>query len=93
MWQVGYLTIIPDSFPSSFYRLITPTRDAQMHPRALVYSLDFPYHTILVGTEGNDPSTPVLSGQCSTSELCASKFYEGSLAHSGHLQPITYGGE
>jgi hypothetical protein len=27
----------------------------------------------MVGAEGNDPSTPVLSGQCSTSELCAKK--------------------
>ena len=28
-------------------------------------------YTGMVGAEGNDPSTPVLSGQCSTSELCA----------------------
>ena len=27
----------------------------------------------MVGAEGNDPSTPVLSGLCSTSELCASR--------------------
>ena len=31
----------------------------------------------MVGAEGNDPSTPVLSGQCSTSELCANEMVGG----------------
>ena len=41
------------------------------------------YTRLLVGAEGNDPSTPVLSGQCSTSELCAKNSFnsQGLLPH------------
>lgn len=44
--------------------------------------------TKLVVVEGNDPSTPVLSGLCSSSELNDYKLVKVPLRVSGHLQPI-----
>ena len=53
------------------FELTEPCGSPVFKTGALSLSATLP---ILVGTEGNDPSTPVLSGQCSTSELCASNF-------------------